>query len=95
MSESKYTPGPWIASGDSKYIDSDDGWIAEVNSWPTSPVKQVPEGSEKHQANARLIAAAPDLLDALLEIVARNEIQNWFNLDQARAAIAKAKGEQS
>jgi hypothetical protein len=44
-------------------------------------------------ADARLIAAAPDLLEALKEIVQRNEIQHWFNLDQARAAIAKAEGE--
>lgn len=34
--------------------------------------------------------AAPDMLAALQEIIARNEIQHWFNLDQARAAVAKA-----
>jgi len=33
-----------------------------------------------------------ELLAALEEIVSRNEIQQWFNLDQARAAIAKARG---
>jgi hypothetical protein len=38
--------------------------------------------------------AAPTLLAALQEIVQRNEIQNWFNLDQARAAINEAKGNQ-
>lgn len=36
-------------------------------------------------------AIIAELLAALEEIVARNEIQHWFNLDQARAAIAKAK----
>lgn len=33
------------------------------------------------------------LLDALKEIAARNEIQSWFNLDQARAAIAAVEEE--
>jgi len=39
---------------------------------------------------ARIFAAAPDMLAALQDIVKRNEIQHWFNLDLARAAIAKA-----
>lgn len=47
---------------------------------------------DEAKANARLIAAAPEMLDALLDIVRRNEIQNWFNVDKARAAIAKATG---
>jgi hypothetical protein len=37
-------------------------------------------------------AAAADMLAALQEIIERNEIQHWFNLDQARAAVAKAIG---
>lgn len=41
-------------------------------------------------ADARLIAAAPDMLAALKDIVDRNEIQHWFNVDNALAAIAKA-----
>lgn len=42
------------------------------------------------EADAILIAAAPEMLAALQEIIARNEIQHWFNLDLARAAVAKA-----
>ena len=51
-------------------------------------------------ANTRLFAAAPDLLEALEMIVAEADsytartgkpVYNW--LDQARAAIAKAKGQ--
>lgn len=44
-------------------------------------------------ANARLIAAAPDLLDALKQLVERDEpvvFSEW--LDVAKAAIAKAEG---
>ena len=49
-------------------------------------------------ANARLIAAAPDLLEALKEVV--SEYDNPDNgrtlrwaIDEARAAIARATGE--
>jgi hypothetical protein len=44
-------------------------------------------------ATAQLLAAAPEMLAALEDIAARNEIQHWFNLDKARAAIKQAKGE--
>ena len=44
-------------------------------------------------ANARLIAAAPDLLQAL-EGVVRVADRATVEFDSARAAIAKAKGEQ-
>lgn len=36
-------------------------------------------------------AAFADMPAALKEIIARNEIQHWFNLDQARAAVSKAE----
>ncbi len=62
--------------------------VAWVNRWSYA---DEPAKEESH-AIARLIAAAPDLLEALLDVVARNEIQNWFNLDKARAAIKKAVG---
>lgn len=46
---------------------------------------------EERDANTALFCAAPDLLDALKDIVSRNEIQSWFDLAQAKAAIAKAE----
>ena len=59
----------------------------------------------KELANARLIAAAPDLLEALEDIA--NDYADRFDMDSpstnpgmkvvvenARAAIAKAKGEE-
>ena len=48
------------------------------------------------EANARLIAAAPDLLDALerlLHMAEEGSIPGPNTLNQARAAIAKAKCE--
>lgn len=47
-------------------------------------------------ANARLIAAAPELLEALAEIVSAADERGWDQLDpsfsKARSAIAAAKG---
>lgn len=71
-------------------------------------VTDYPDGSWKDdselEANAALIAAAPELLEALESIEMRldafNEAQRdmpadsvWVCLEKARAAIAKAKGE--
>lgn len=73
MSEFKGTPGPWyIRFGGS---DSDDGFCVATNNaaasrikvvcecWPCTIVDQ--EHREELLKNARLIASAPDLLDAL------------------------------
>jgi hypothetical protein len=42
------------------------------------------------EANARLIAASPELLEALVGIIERNDPQAWM---QGRDAIAKARGQ--
>lgn len=84
---SEHTPGPWFYD---ELVQ-----ICEVDR-PYMRVAFLPSDHERYassKANGRLIAAAPDLLAALQEIIERNEIQHWFNLDQARAAVAKATGE--
>lgn len=103
MSERKHTPGPWRLSGHSEdspeKLSVEDGngyFIAEV------------DFGLAQKANARLIAAAPELLEALKELVKANEDHNesvskvigelpgWKDsyLDKARSAIAKALGEE-
>lgn len=71
-------------------------WIeictVEVDDWRCG---EKPDWDEYHapnesaEADARLIAAAPDLLEAL-EMVVNDVMSPWY--DKAREAIAKARG---
>lgn len=97
MDDSKHTPGPWCisrTSGMEIFISHDHdqpnrvaGYFAEVRRF-TSDHSQV-------EANAKLIASAPDLLDALRLIASAKDRD--FGIDYAigcaKAAIRKATGE--
>ena len=91
--EEKHTPGPWFY-GNWLDINSDPLWV-EVWSIDDEGNKSLPFVACKHidqEANARLIAAAPDLLEALQAVLA-NCMDSKGLADaykQARAAIAKA-----
>lgn len=85
---SEHTPGPWESSG----YDGHGG--ITIN----SDARQIGYASmcREQEANARLIAAAPDLLEALKAFV-----EDWSELsgkvrgstlDKIDAAIAKAEG---
>ena len=90
----KFTPGPWRVKPhktNTARIDAD-GWTKFARVYVR--VGGLP--SEEGEANARLIAAAPDLLAALQNIRAsrqngHNESEAWGWVD---AAIAKATGAQ-
>lgn len=100
MSESKHTPGPWIFDGDLVWAASIDGYVANTRTEDMTSGENIAkrDALEQIEANARLIAAAPDLLDALKSIVMSAEIGNAAILGpllvSARAAIAKATGEE-
>jgi hypothetical protein len=108
--KAKHTPGPWKLShgglpGDSGFSIVSNNAEAEnvkvaAECWPCTIV------SEDHRqelfANARLIAAAPELLESLRKAVARYEAtlatcphrdETREELIAARAAIAKATAE--
>jgi hypothetical protein len=106
-----HTPGQWkIRAGYGKLmseIGPEDRAVCTV--WTKQPkYNQVTERSEpaawaEGEANAALIAAAPDLLTAL-EIALpyvesfdgdNADLQTKANAEAVRAAIAKAKGEKS
>ena len=71
--EQKHTPGPWIygpeVGPDCTRIDAENGLVIaavrsrEITSWEQS--RPIYSWSEEGAANARLIAAAPKLLEAL------------------------------
>jgi hypothetical protein len=86
-----HTPGPWEFVGN--------GCIRspfEIGNPERAGVEiaTVAPWQPEHEANARLIAAAPDLLLALKEIVAFNTPLPCGLLPQARKAIAKAEGKE-
>lgn len=96
MSNAKHTPGPWIASKM--------GYISTVDR--KSFIATSCSANDNDEANARLIAAAPELLEALFEqerflgvlagTVPLTEKDTHrriaINRDAVRAAIAKAGG---
>lgn len=91
---SKHTPGPWdywqgAGIGDESHAEiiAADGEIV---------IAGFNNMIEQGEANARLIAAAPDLLEALVDSLCALEVcgRDFDHvMGKARAAIAKAKGE--
>jgi hypothetical protein len=91
----KHTPGPWVTFANLsasenhkgfKLVDSDGYWLADI-----SPRDE--DGSEGG-ANAKLMAHATDLLDALQICESVLRIKGYVNAAEiAQAAIAKATGE--
>lgn len=94
---SGHTKGPWI-------IRKGDEWTHDV----VTHHGELPDGSpnawniatingrrDEAKENLALIAAAPDLLEALDELVRHQEALGRHNviIDKSRAAIAKARGE--
>lgn len=97
---SKHTPGPWVAGR----IFEESRWV-EIYKIKDNGMPSLPFAACKHfdeEANARLIAAAPDLLDVLKELAALDfgalimndddERRIDFVARKARTAIAKAEG---
>ena len=98
---SDYTPGPWVLSGNNIRSRTDHSVVIRLPA--QTPRYGAGWAIERGDADARLIAAAPELLEALefLVTVASGEgppvperelLQDC--VDKARAAIAKAKGEE-
>ena len=87
MSEAKHTPGPWL------YLPGDDpSWRPAVQRGREGGFVVEGLSREREEADARLIAAAPELLDELTRLVGVIEDQG-HEVKGARALIAKATGE--
>lgn len=105
---SDHTPGPWAVGFDANgWEDGDINVIADKCGLVCSIPRQlnglyhspgVGRTHDNQEANARLIAAAPELLAALQELVAYDEGSSaegeygYEVLHRCRSAIAKAEG---
>jgi hypothetical protein len=91
----KHTPGPWAHINPDgltvrhPQVYSDTGPICNATWLGDGRIDEL-------RANSRLIAASPEMLVALQEIVAAADGSGWTQLDatlaNARAAITKATG---
>ena len=91
-----HTQGPWSYTADMYGLDN--MRVFGVNDATGNGVANCGyDGKGESMVNARLIAAAPDMLAALESLLADCEAygltDNDAHLREARAAIAKAKGE--
>jgi hypothetical protein len=99
MSEAKHTPGPWDYSAKLSASENHRGFRIweHGDSWVLADVMPMDEDGKQGEANARLIAAAPELLEALktcLLIVEHLAAESApTTIAEARAAIAKATGQ--
>ena len=101
MTKQKHTPGPWTTIEAKNFYLGYPGTV-EIHApdWDALAVVHVETNgkpSEEGEANARLITAAPDLLEVLrsLTAVARRYLPDYDEhpeIQAADAAIAKATG---
>lgn len=110
MTGLKGTPGEWVALGEERYVSGSlllcssiepfRGWddryrgpIADVQSCDHLGPHAIDR--KEAEANARLMAAAPDLLEALKDALCALDCcgKDYPAGTKARAAIAKALGE--
>ena len=94
-----FTPGPWTFSQDDQFGDTR-FYVAQQEGAPYTPnysdvatlIAETCSGDRVavQQANAHLIAAAPELLQSLAETLAFCEA-NTFGGDDTAALIAKAR----
>lgn len=93
MEQIKHTPGPWTADIDSSHHRA----VVRNGMEPLAEMWMTGKPQAEREANARLIAAAPELLEALDSLVSACELPgDHCEIEQAlpaaTAAIEKALG---
>lgn len=97
MSEIKHTPGPWNAKHNGQYWEirgPEIGYFSEqIGDACASEFIGGMKANPVSEANARLIAAAPELLERLEELLEYSEILRGSAVyKRAQDAISKARG---
>lgn len=106
---SKHTPGPWFTFANATCVGGPAGILGNPSGADTAGIAHCGmalRAGDELQANARLIAAAPDLLEALQAMLKDSEtvrrvmlaeagigMVDENALSMARTAIAKATGD--
>ena len=89
----KHTAGHWEVNESNRCVFSIIGGVYHSICRVSAPTKYADDGTS--EANARLIAAAPELLEVLKQLCAAQEkghVAYWAAVwDDAQAAIAKAE----
>ena len=97
-----HTQGPWtidhqfigpIGEAVASLCDVNDSVFGAIVNWPRSDAELKTLDDAENEANARLIASAPDLLECLQNLVDRGLIVNDNDhYEECITAIAKATG---
>jgi hypothetical protein len=99
MNETKFTPGPWKWTDSYKSDDGRDTWsllgnegygILSCDGEGNSP-------QNVNNADAHLIAAAPDMYEAMQEFcdrVDRGEVRSKYTYGKFKEVLRKARGEE-
>lgn len=92
MTDCNFTPGPW-------YVGDQDGYLWNIHDGKARTIAETGMGNDIYadhaEANAHLIATAPELYEALdeLEAFVHNlGYREYPSAAKARAALAKARG---
>ena len=100
MGKSKFTPGPWEYDEHGQFIHKNGDLsrrIADIRGYGwLSLVKGMEPAAKELNSNAALIAAAPDLYEALEKIATKslpNPAPGQKIIKLAEVALAKARGE--
>ena len=97
----KGTPGPWIYYYDPlDFVSRGGSFRVKADDAASTPVGNLPNPtgfySQKQEANARLIATAPELLEAAQRMVRdisdAGVDEDWPEYDALKAAVDKALG---
>jgi hypothetical protein len=87
-----FTPGPWVAMGKAVYTESDNP-TREIL-WGGHNTRSASD--EEKKANARLIAAAPEMYEVLQELADSMELAKNYGYEKEHAMIqevlAKVEG---
>lgn len=98
MTTAMHTPGPWTFYADLPSADPNWHIVTTANRMRVLANVHIEPGNDVDMANARLIAAAPDMLDALrravlaLAFAAESSLAMQDDYNAVSAAIAKAIG---